>query len=125
MALLFQVFTVFLLLLAVRHAVPHLHPILYSALFLFLFGYVTVQVLIPFLRTLQTAFRMMPAPFGTLLIGSALLFFLEHAVSRHLQEAGYGALSSLSGMAVKISVLSLWLPHLTALIGQLSQLITP
>ncbi|WJY28441.1 MULTISPECIES: SpoIIIAC/SpoIIIAD family protein [Sporosarcina] len=125
MILLFQLFTVFLLLLALRYAVPQLHPMLYSALFVFLLGYVTMTVLLPFLKTLNRTFQMIPDPFGPLLIGSALLFFLEHALSSLLEESGYGSLATLAQLAVKISILSLWLPHLARLIQQLTQLITP
>ncbi|GEM_PF-1745245 len=125
MGLLFQLFTVFLLLLAIRFAVPQLHPLLHSALFVFLLGYVMIQAFIPFLQSLSRTFESIPSPFGPLLLGSAFVFYLGDSLAGHLEESGYASLARLSELAVKIFILSFWLPHLARLIQQLTQLITP
>lgn len=125
MALLFQLLAVFLLLLIIRFAVPQLHPILYSAIYLFVFAYVTLTVLVPFIKKLSELFQDIPQPYGRLLLVSALLFFISEAITHHLSESGYTSLANLALFVMKIAILTLWLPELMNLIQTLTTLIAP
>lgn len=125
MALLFQLLAVFLLLLIIRFAVPQLHPILYSALFLFVLAYIMMTVLIPFIKKLSDIFHGVPEPYGRLLLISAFLFFISEAITQHLAESGYPSFANLAQFVVKIAILSFWLPELINLIQTLTALITP
>lgn len=125
MGLLFQLLAVFLLLLLIRFAVPQLHPILYSALFLFVLAYVMMTVLIPFIKKLSDIFHGVPEPYGRLLLISAFLFFISESITQHLSESGYPSLANLAQFVVKIAILSFWLPELVNLIQTLTALITP
>lgn len=124
MGLLFQLLAVFLLLLLIRFAVPQLHPILYSALFLFVLAYVMMTVLIPFIKKLSDIFHGVPEPYGRLLLISAFLFFISESITQHLSESGYPSLANLAQFVVKIAILSFWLPELVNLIQTLTALIT-
>lgn len=125
MALLFQLLAVFLLLLVIRYAVPQLHPILYSALFLFVLAYVMMTVLIPFIKKLSDIFHGVPEPYGRLLLISAFLFFISESITQHLSESGYPSFANIAQFVVKIAILSFWLPELVNLIQTLTALITP
>ncbi|WP_432355362.1 hypothetical protein [Sporosarcina sp. A2] len=125
MAFLFQVLAVFLLLLMIRFVVPQLHPILYSALYLFVFAYVIVTILLPFIEKLSRIFRAVPEPYGKLLLMSAMLFFISESITSHISESGYASFANLAHFVVKLTILSLWLPELVNLIQTLTTLISP
>lgn len=121
---LMQIIVVFLLLLMIRFVVPKLQPLLYTSLFFIVLLYLLTTVVFPFGRTFVELFEPLPNPFGKLLIGSAILFFLSELIAEHIEEAGYGSLATLSHFAVKITILLLWIDQLAELIEVLSSLIT-
>ena len=124
MIVLFQLLTIFLLLLTIRYVVPQMHPILYSGIFLFLFAYVTLSIFMPFIKRVLTIFEGIPEPFGRLLLLSAFLFFISEFITQHIAESGYSSLANLAQIVMKITILSLWFPQLIELIQILTTLIT-
>ena len=123
MVFLFQILTIFLLLLTIRFAVPQLHPILYSGIFFFLLAYVMISTFMPFLKNLSEIFDGIPEPFGRLLFLSAFLFFISETLTQHLTESGYSSLAHLAQFTVKVTILTLWFPQLVQLIQILTTLI--
>lgn len=121
---LLQTIVVFLVLLLLSFAVPKLQPLLYTSIFFILLLYLLTTVIFPFGQTYARLFDSLPTPFGKLLIGSAILFYISEVISQHIEEAGYASLASLSHFAVKIAILTLWIDQTTALINILSSLIT-
>lgn len=124
MITLLQVIVVFLILLFLAYAVPKLHPLLYTSIFLFFLLQLLLTVIFPFGKTYVNMFDALPDPFAKLLIGSAILFYLSEIIAKHIEEAGYGSLAALSHFAVKIAILSLWIKQTTTLIDVLSSIIT-
>lgn len=124
MIILIQSIVVFLLLLVITFAVPKLQPLLYTTIFFFYLLYVLSTTIFPFGRKLVKVFEALPDPFGKLLIGSAILFFVSELITKHMDEAGYGSLASLTHFTVKIAILTLWITQTTTLIEILSTLIT-
>ncbi|WP_438310700.1 hypothetical protein [Sporosarcina sp. FA9] len=120
---LFQIIVVFLLLLIIAFAAPKLHPLLYTSIFFFLLLFLLTTLIFPFVKTYVVIFDIIPDPFVTLLIGSAVLFYVSELIAEHLAEAGYSSLASMSHFAVKIAILTLWLDQTTILIEVLSSLI--
>lgn len=120
MTTLFQVIIVFLLLLITTFAVPKLHPLLYTTMFFILLFIVLTTVIFPFVSTFVTLFEAFPNPFVSLLIGSAILFFVSEIIADHLAEAGYESLAKVGHFAVKITILLLWMEEISAIIEQLS-----
>ena len=123
MVTLFQVIAVFLLLLIISFAVPKLHPLLYTSIFFLLFFTFLKTVIIPFVSTFLALFEAFPNPFLTLLIGSAVLFYISELVTNHIAEAGYASLAKIGHFSVKITILLLWMNEIQTIIEQLSQLI--
>lgn len=124
MVVLFQMLVVFLLLLVIGFTVPKLKPLLSTATFLFVLLYLLTAVLFPFGKMYVQLFEAMPNPYVKLLIGSAFLFFISELVASHIEEAGYEALAKMSHLAVKITILLLWIDQTRAVIDVLSALIT-
>ena len=54
-------------------------------------------------------FESLPSPFVKLLIGSAILFFVSEIISEHIEEAGYVRSPQCPILAVKITILLLWI----------------
>lgn len=121
---LFQMIVVYVVLLIIAYVAPGLKPILYAAIFFILLLYIFSMFLLPFGQTIIGLFGIMPGPYVKLLVGSALLFILSELVAMHIREEGYGSIASLSQLAMKIVILTLWIPHLKAMIETLSSLIT-
>ena len=124
MIVLLQIIVVFLLLLATAFAVPKLQPLLYTAIFFIVLLYLVTTVIFPFGRTYFQLFESLPSPFVKLLIGSAILFFISELISGHIEEAGYASLAKMSHLAVKITILLLWIDQTAELIEILSSLIS-
>lgn len=120
---LFQIIVVFLLLLIIAFAVPKLHPLLYTSIFFILLLFLLTTLIFPFAKTYVNLFNAIPDPYVTLLIGSAVLFYVSELIAEHLEEAGYSSLASMSHFAVKIAILTLWLDQTTLVIEVLSSLI--
>ncbi|WOV88877.1 SpoIIIAC/SpoIIIAD family protein [Sporosarcina oncorhynchi] len=123
MATIFQLIVVYLLLLLVTFASKSLQPIIYAALFFIFLSYVSVLLIIPFGSTLIDMFAPLPSPYVKLIIGSVFLFYVSELIVNHISEAGYGSISAIAQIAVKIAVITLWLPHLSQMIETLSRLI--
>lgn len=124
MIVLLQIIVVFLLLLATAFAVPKLQPLLYTSIFFIVLLYLVTTVIFPFGRTYFQLFESLPSPFVKLLIGSAILFFISELISGHIEEAGYASLAKMSHLAVKITILLLWIDQTAELIEILSSLIS-
>jgi len=123
MFILIQIFVVFLLLLLTAFAVPKLQPLLYTSLFLIVFLHLLTAVIIPFVKNYAQLFSVIPNSFATLLIGSAILFYISEIITEHIKEAGFGSLASLTHFAIKISILTLWIHETSHTIEILSALI--
>lgn len=124
MAVLLQIIVVFLLLLVTAFVVPKLQPLLYTSIFFIVLLYLLTTLIFPFSRTYVQLFDSLPNPFVKLLIGSAILFFISELISGHIEEAGYASLAKIAHLAVKITILLLWIDQTTELIEVLSSLIT-
>ncbi|CAM3123680.1 hypothetical protein FITA111629_04990 [Filibacter tadaridae] len=124
MLTLLQTIVVFLILLLISFTVPKLQPLLYTAIFLLFFFYLLMTVIFPFSIQYVELFEPLPDPFARLLIGSAILYFISDIISKHIAEAGYGSLATISHFAVKITILTLWIQQTTELVEILSTLIT-
>lgn len=123
MATLFQVIIVYLLLLTMTFAVPKLQPLLYAALFFLTIFILFSTVLIPFSQTFLQLFDVLPNPFASLLIGSAVLYVTAEMIATHMKEAGYASLAEIAHVSVKIAILFLWMNEITKIIQLLSALI--
>lgn len=124
MVTLFQIIVVFLLLLTVSYAAPKLQPLLYTAVFFLVLTIILTTVVYPFGRTFLQLFEALPNPFVSLIIGSAILFFISELISSHIADAGYASLAKISHFAVKITILLLWMNQTAEVIDILSALIT-
>ncbi|MDS9471098.1 hypothetical protein [Sporosarcina pasteurii] len=124
MVTLFQVIVVFLLLLTISFVVPKLQPLLYTAVFFLVLTIILTTVVFPFGRTLLQQFEALPNPYVSLLVGSAILFYLSELISSHIADAGYASLAKISHFAVKITILLLWMNQAAEVIDILSALIT-
>lgn len=120
---LLQIIVVFLLLLVTAFVAPKLQPLLYTSLFFIVLLYLLTTVIFPFGRTYVQLFESLPNPFAKLLIGSAILLFISELISSHIEEAGYASLAKMSHLAVKVTILLLWIDQTAALIEVLSSLI--
>ncbi|PIC80979.1 hypothetical protein CSV75_04155 [Sporosarcina sp. P18a] len=116
MAILFQLFVVYLLLLLLSFAAPALHPILYTTLFLLVTVYVLFTVLVPFGSTLLALTEKLPSPYATLLVVSAGLYYVAEVLSLQMKDEGYGAFGQLFQTSMKVVIMTLWLPYITQLI---------
>lgn len=123
MATIFQLVVIYLLLLLVSFASKSLQPIIYAALFFIFLSYVTMMIILPFGRTFMQLFEPLPNPYAKLLIGSVFLYYFSQLIIKHVSEAGYESIASIAQFAIKIAILSLWLPQLSLLIDTLSRLI--
>lgn len=123
MTTLFQVIIVYLLLLTITFAVPKLKPLLYASLFFFVFLNVFSTVIRPFSQVFLQLFDVLPNPFTSLLIGSAILYVTAEIIATHIREAGYGSLAEIAHISVKIAILFLWMDEITKIIQLLSALI--
>lgn len=124
MFILIQSIVVFLILLVISFAVPKLQPLLYTSIFFFYLLYLLSTIIFPFGKKFAKIFEALPDPFAKLLIGSAILFFVSEIIAKHMEEAGYGSLATLTHFSVKVAILSLWITQTTTLIEILSALIT-
>ncbi|PIC84811.1 stage III sporulation AC/AD family protein [Sporosarcina sp. P1] len=116
MAILFQLFVVYLLLLLLSFAAPALRPILHTALFLLVTVYVLFTVLVPFGSTLLELTKKLPSPYATLLVVSAGLYYVAEVLSLQMKDEGYGAFGQLFQTGMKVVIMTLWLPYITQLI---------
>lgn len=123
MAVLFQIFVIYLLLLLLSFAVPGLHPILYTALFLMTAIYVLFTVFVPFAKDLLVLTGKLPAPFMTLLVVSAGLFYMAELLAVQMKEEGYGAMAQLFQAVTKLVILTLWFPSVKQLLETIHALI--
>jgi len=123
MVTLFQLVVIYLLLLIVSFTSKSLHPIIYAAIFFFFLSYVGMTIILPFGKTFLHLFEPLPGSYAKLLIGSVFLFYFSELISKHIAEAGYESVATISHMAIKIAILSLWLPQLSMLIDTLSKFI--
>lgn len=124
MTIIFQIIIVYLLLLTMTFAVPKLQPLLYAVFFFCTFFIVFTTVIIPFSKNLSKLFDVLPNPFVTLLIGSAMLYAMSELIASHIAEAGYESLAKISHISVKIAILFLWMNEIKKVIELLSALIT-
>ncbi|AOV07824.1 hypothetical protein [Sporosarcina ureilytica] len=124
MLTLFQVIVVFLLLLTISFVVPKLQPLLYTAVFFLVLTIILTTVVFPFGRTFLQQFEALPNPYVSLLIGSAILFFISELISSHIADAGYASLAKISHFSVKITILLLWMNQVAEVIDILSALIS-
>ncbi|WP_233190023.1 stage III sporulation AC/AD family protein [Sporosarcina sp. P35] len=113
----------YLLLLLLSFAAPALHPILYTTMFLMVSVYVLLTVLVPFGSTLLSLTEKLPAPYATLLVVSAGLYYMAEVLSLQMKDEGYGAFGQLFQTTMKIVIMSLWLPYITQLIETIHALI--
>lgn len=123
MVTLFQLIVIYLLLLTVSFVTKSLQPIIYAAIFFIFLSYIGVTVIVPFGKTFLELFDPMPGPYAKLLIGSVLLFYFSEIIVKHVSDAGYDSIAKVAHFAIKIVILSLWLPQLSALIESLSKFI--
>ncbi len=123
MAVIFQLFIVYLLLLLLSFAAPALHPILYTTLFLMVAVYVLFTVLVPFAKSLLLLVEKLPAPYTTLLVVSAGLYYMAEILALQMKDEGYGALSQLFQTVMKIVIITLWFPSIKQLIETIHSLI--
>lgn len=123
MFVLLQIVVIFLILLLISFATPKLQPLLYTSIFFIVLLYVLTTVIFPFSNVFITLFEVLPDPFTKQLIGSAVLFFLSELIAEHIEEAGFKSFASISRLAVKISILLLWMEQITELVEILSSLI--
>ncbi|MCM3710919.1 SpoIIIAC/SpoIIIAD family protein [Sporosarcina luteola] len=123
MVTLFQLVVIYLLLLIVSFASKSLQPIIYAALFFFFLSYVGMTIIIPFGKTFMNLFEPLPGPYAKLLIGSVFLFYFSEMIVKHVAEAGYESIAEIANLAIKIAILSLWLPQLSMLLNTLSKFI--
>lgn len=123
MSILFQLIVVYLLLIMLSFTSKSLQPVLYAAVFFIFLAYVSMTIIVPFGKTFMQLFDPLPTPFAKLLIGSVVLYYLTELICKHIAEAGYESIASVAQVAIKIAILSLWLPQLSTLIGTLSKLI--
>ncbi|PIC62765.1 hypothetical protein CSV79_15375 [Sporosarcina sp. P13] len=122
MAVLFQLFIIYIVLLLLSFAVPSLHPILYTTLFLMVAVYVLFTVLVPFARTLLALVEKLPAP-TMLLVVSAGLYYMAELLASQMKDEGYGAFGQLFQTVMKIVILTLWFPSISQLIETIYTLI--
>lgn len=120
---LFQIIIVFLLLLLLSFAVPKLHPLLYATIFFLMLFIFMTTIVFPFATKFMALFEAFPNPFLSLLIGSAILFYLSTFITDHIAEAGYRSLAELGQFAVKIAILLLWMDEIKAMLEILSTFI--
>lgn len=123
MVTLFQLVVVYLLLLIVSYASKSLQPVIYAAIFFFFLSYVGVTIIIPFGKTFMQLFEPLPGPYVKLLIGSVFLYYFSELIAKHVAEAGYASVATIAHVAIKIAILSLWLPQLSMLLDTLSKFI--
>lgn len=114
MAVLFQLFVVYMLLLLLSFAAPALHPILHTALFLMVTVYVLFGVLIPFAKTLLSLTD--SSPYATLLVVSAGMYYVAELLSLQMKDEGYGAFGQLFETGMKVVIMTLWLPYIKQLL---------
>ncbi|NYF24613.1 SpoIIIAC/SpoIIIAD family protein [Sporosarcina sp. JAI121] len=124
MIILVQSIVVFLILLLISFSVPKLQPLLYAAIFFYFLFHLLNTIVFPFGKYFVALFEPLPEPFAKLLIGSAILFYVSELIAKHISEAGYGSLASMTHFAVKIAILTLWMQQTATLIDLLSKLIT-
>lgn len=124
MVTLFQILILFLLLLLISFAVPKLHPLLYTVLFLTMFFILFTSVILPFVDQFLALFAAFSNPYLTLLIGSAILFYVSELITAHIAELGYQSLANMGHFAMKITILLLWMNEISAVIEQLSLFIS-
>lgn len=124
MTILFQVIIVYLLLLLITFAVPKLQPLLYAALFFFMFFIVLTTVVFPFSQTFIKLFDVLPNPYTSLLIGSAIFYVFAEIMASHIAEAGYASLAEIAHFSVKIAILFLWMDEIKKVVELLAALIT-
>ncbi|WP_262173322.1 SpoIIIAC/SpoIIIAD family protein [Saccharococcus sp. Marseille-Q5394] len=123
MVTLFQLVVIYLLLLIVSFASKSLQPIIYAAIFFFFLSYVGITIIIPFGKTFMDLFEPLPGSYAKLLIGSVFLFYFSEMIVKHVAEAGYESIAEIATLAIKIAILSLWLPQLSMLLNTLSKFI--
>lgn len=123
MVTLFQLVVIYLLLLIVSFASKSLQPIIYAAIFFFFLSYVGMTIIIPFGKTFMNLFEPLPGSYAKLLIGSVFLFYFSELIVKHVAEAGYESIAEIATLAIKIAILSLWLPQLSMLLDTLSKFI--
>ncbi|MCM3637437.1 hypothetical protein M3152_06855 [Sporosarcina luteola] len=123
MVTLFQLVVIYLLLLIVSFASKSLQPIIYAAIFFFFLSYVGITIIIPFGKTFMDLFEPLPGSYAKLLIGSVFLFYFSEMIVKHVAEAGYESIAEIATLAIKIAILSLWLPQLSMLLTTLSKFI--
>lgn len=123
MLTLIQVIVFVLLLLMLAFAVPKLHPLLYMFIFCYFLLHLLSTVVFPFGLEMIKVFDAIPEPFPKLMIGSAILFYTSELLAKQLEDSGYGSLAAMSHLAIKITILTLWLPQLLLIIDMLTVLI--
>ncbi|MCM3743326.1 hypothetical protein M3193_04165 [Sporosarcina luteola] len=123
MVTLFQLVVIYLLLLIVSFASKSLQPIIYAAIFFFFLSYVGMTIIIPFGKTFLNLFEPLPGSYAKLLIGSVFLYYFSEMIVKHVAEAGYDSIAEVATLAIKIAILTLWLPQLSMLIETLSKFI--
>lgn len=123
MITLIQVIVFVLLLLMLAFAVPKLHPLLYLFIFCFFLLYLIRTVVFPFGLEMIKVFDAIPEPFPKLMIGSAILYYISELLAKHLDDSGYGSLAAMSHLAIKITILTVWLPQILQIIDLLTVLI--
>lgn len=119
----FQLFVVYLLLLLLSFAVPRMHPILYTSLFLFTVISVLFTVFVPFGKMLIHLFQRPSMPFAALLVASAGIYYVSEVLAMQMQDAGYHAFAQLFQTVVKLCILSLWFPMIRQLFETIEPLI--
>ncbi|MEK5070457.1 hypothetical protein [Sporosarcina sp. FSL K6-1508] len=124
MLTLVQSIVVFLILLLISFTVPKLQPLLYTSIFFYFLLHLLSTIVLPFGKYFVALFEPLPDPFPKLLIGSAILFYVSELIAKHIEEAGYGSLASVTHFTVKIAILTLWMQHTSTLIELLTALIT-
>lgn len=85
---------------------------------------ILTTIVFPFVREFVRMFDSLPNPYTTLIIGSAMLYFISELISSHIAEAGYASLAKTSHFAVKITIILLWMDQAAEVIDVLSTLIT-
>ena len=123
MAVIFQLFIVYILLLLLSFAAPALHPILYTTLFLLTAVYVLFTFLVPFATSVLSLVEKVPVPYTTLLVVSAGLYYIGELLALQMKDEGYGAFARLFQTVMKIVILTLWFPSIKQLIETIHALI--
>ncbi|MFF5995429.1 pyruvate formate-lyase [Lysinibacillus sp. KU-BSD001] len=110
-----------LLLSFIKGAIGKLHPIISIIFFFLFFAQIFALVLYPLFSELVTITQVIP--YSKLLAYTALLLLLSHLVKSILEEQEYDAFSQGVDIAIRGSLVLIWLQQLKPAMTQLTDLL--